>query len=98
KTTMQGVAPEGIFLSAAAPGVISLFLKNKYYANHEAYLAALADAMKEEYNAIHQAGFLLQVDCPDLAMRRHIQFAEASLEEFRKKAELHVEALNYALA
>ena len=98
KAALQGVAPEETFLSAASPGVISLFLKNQYYANHEAYLAALADAMKEEYNAIHQAGFLLQVDCPDLAMGRHIQFAEASLEEFRKKAELHVEALNHALA
>jgi len=98
KAALQGVAPEETFLSAASPGVISLFLKNQYYANHEAYLAALADAMKEEYNAIHQAGFLLQVDCPDLAMGRHIQFADASLEEFRKKAELHVEALNYALA
>src|SRR3989442_5322190 len=54
--------------------------------------------MKEEYNAIHQAGFLLQVDCPDLAMGRHSQFADASLEEFRKKAELDVEALNHALA
>ena len=98
KAALQGVAPEETFLSAASPGVISLFLKNQYYANHEAYLAALTDAMKEEYNAIHQAGFLLQVDCPDLAMGRHIQFADASLEEFRKKAELHVEALNHALA
>ncbi len=86
KAALQGVAPEETFLSAASPGVISLFLKNQYYANHEAYLAALADAMKEEYNAIHQAGFLLQVDCPDLAMGRHIQFADANLEEFRKKA------------
>jgi len=98
KAALQGGAPEEAFLSAASPGVISLFLKNEYYPNHETYLAALADAMKEEYNAIHQAGFLLQVDCPDLAMGRHIQFAEASLEEFRQKAELHVEALNHALA
>jgi len=95
---LQGVEPEEVFLSAASPGVISLFLKNDYYPNHEAYLAALADAMKEEYNAIHQAGFLLQVDCPDLAMGRHIQFASASLEEFRRNAELHVEALNHALS
>ena len=98
KTALQGVEPEEAFLSAASPGVISLFLKNDYYPNHEAYLAALAEAMKEEYNAIHQAGFLLQVDCPDLAMGRHIQFADASLEEFRRNAELHVEALNHALA
>jgi 5-methyltetrahydropteroyltriglutamate--homocysteine methyltransferase len=95
---LQGVTPEEAFLSAASPGVISLFLKNQYYPNHEAYLTALAEAMKEEYNAIHQAGFLLQVDCPDLAMGRHIQFADASLAEFRRHAELHVEALNHALA
>jgi 5-methyltetrahydropteroyltriglutamate--homocysteine methyltransferase len=98
KAALQGVEPEDAFLSAASPGVISLFLKNDHYPNHEAYLTALAEAMKEEYNAIHRAGFLLQVDCPDLAMGRHIQFAEASLEEFRRSAELHVEALNHALA
>lgn len=98
RAAIQGVAPTEAFLSAASPGVISLFLKNEYYPNHEAYLTALAEAMKVEYNAIHQAGFLLQVDCPDLAMGRHIQFAEESLEEFRKNAELHVEALNHALA
>jgi 5-methyltetrahydropteroyltriglutamate--homocysteine methyltransferase len=98
KAALREGAPEEAFLSAASPGVISLFLKNEYYPNHETYLAALADVMKEEYNAIHQAGFLLQVDCPDLAMGRHIQFADASLEEFRQKAELHVEALNHALA
>lgn len=95
---LQGVSPTEAFLSAASPGVISLFLKNDYYPNHDAYLAALAEAMKVEYNAIHQAGFLLQVDCPDLAMGRHIQFADASLADFRKNAELHIEALNHALA
>jgi len=98
RAALQGAAPEEAFLSAASPGVISLFLKNQYYPNHEAYLTALAEAMKEEYNAIHQAGFILQVDCPDLAMGRHIQFADASLAEFRRNAELHVEALNHALA
>lgn len=98
KAALQGVNSEEAFLSAASPGVISLFLKNEYYPNHESYLTALAEAMKVEYNAIHQAGFLVQVDCPDLAMGRHIQFAAESLEEFRKNAELHVEALNHALA
>ncbi|MBI3801266.1 MAG: cobalamin-independent methionine synthase II family protein [Deltaproteobacteria bacterium] len=97
-TALQGVEPEETFLSAASPGVISLFLKNDYYPNHEAYVTALAEAMKEEYDAIHQAGFLLQVDCPDLAMGRHIQFASASLEEFRRNVELHIEVLNHALA
>jgi 5-methyltetrahydropteroyltriglutamate--homocysteine methyltransferase len=98
QAALQGVKPADTFLSAASPGVISLFLPNHYYPSHEAYLSALADAMKEEYQAISQAGFLLQVDCPDLAMGRHIQFAAASLAEFRKNAALHVEALNHAVA
>ncbi|MGA8567023.1 MAG: hypothetical protein WB580_04440, partial [Candidatus Binataceae bacterium] len=97
KAALTGVnAAEG-FLSAASPGVIAQFLGNTYYPTHEAYIGALADAMKVEYDAIHRAGFLLQVDCPDLAMSRHIQFAGASTAEFRKVAELHVEALNHAL-
>jgi 5-methyltetrahydropteroyltriglutamate--homocysteine methyltransferase len=98
KAAISGVRPEEVFMSAASPGVISLFLADQYYGTHEAYLAALADAMKTEYEAIHRAGFLLQVDCPDLAMGRHVQFTDLSLSEFRKKAALHVEALNHALA
>src|SRR5262245_49717883 len=98
QAALQGVQPTDAFLSTASPGVISLFLRNQYYPSHEAYLSALADAMKEEYKAISQAGFLLQVDCPDLAMGRHIQFAAASFAEFRKNATLQVEALNHAVA
>ena len=98
RAALSGAKATEAFMSAASPGVISLFLKNDYYPTHEAYLAALADAMKQEYDAIHRAGLILQVDCPDLAMGRHIQFADASVAEFRKKAELHVEALNHALA
>ena len=97
KAALAGVNVAEGFLSAASPGVIAQFLGNTYYPTHEAYIAALADAMKVEYDAIHRAGFLLQVDCPDLAMSRHIQFAGASTAEFRKVAELHVEALNHAL-
>jgi 5-methyltetrahydropteroyltriglutamate--homocysteine methyltransferase len=92
------VKAEEVFMSAASPGVISLFLRDHHYGSHEAYLAALADAMKTEYQAIYDAGFLLQVDCPDLAMGRHIQFNDLSVPQFRKKAALHVEALNHALA
>lgn len=95
---VKDVAPAEVFVSAASPGVISLFLENRYYPSHEAYLMALADAMKAEYDAIHQAGFVLQLDCPDLAMGRHIQFADATLAEFRRNVHLHVEALNHALA
>jgi 5-methyltetrahydropteroyltriglutamate--homocysteine methyltransferase len=97
KAALDGAGAVEGFLSAASPGVIAQFLGNTYYPTHEAYIAALADAMKVEYDAIHRAGFLLQVDCPDLAMSRHIQFAGASTAEFRKVAELHVEALDHAL-
>jgi 5-methyltetrahydropteroyltriglutamate--homocysteine methyltransferase len=90
-------AREG-FLTAASPGVISLFFHNDHYPSHEAYLFAIADAMKDEYEAVVGAGFVLQVDCPDLAMGRHIQFADLSVEEFRTMARLHLEALDHALA
>lgn len=98
RTALEGVHFEEAFMTAASPGVISLFLENRLYPSHEAYLFALAEAMRVEYEAIHRAGFLLQIDCPDLAMGRHIQFADKSLEEFRKNALLHVEALNRALS
>jgi 5-methyltetrahydropteroyltriglutamate--homocysteine methyltransferase len=85
------------FLSAASPGLISLFFHNGHYPTHEAYLADIAEAMRPEYETIVNAGHLLQIDCPDLAMGRHIQFAALSTEEFRKAAALHIEALNHAL-
>jgi 5-methyltetrahydropteroyltriglutamate--homocysteine methyltransferase len=97
KAATAKFTPAEAFLSAASPGVISIFLGNHYYKTHEAYLAALADAMKTEYNAIYQAGLILQVDCPDFAMGRHIQFPDATVAEFRKYLEMHVEALNHAL-
>jgi 5-methyltetrahydropteroyltriglutamate--homocysteine methyltransferase len=96
-TALHNVNPVEGFLTAASPGVISLFLENRHYASHEAYVFALADAMKVEYQAIHEAGFVLQVDAPDLAMGRHIQFANQSLKAFLDNATLHVEALNRAL-
>lgn len=85
------------FMNAASPGVISLFLQNSHYKNREAYLAALADAMKEEYETIVGAGLDLQLDCPDLALSRHMLFADMSDQEFLKIANMHVEALNHAL-
>ncbi|MFN8202562.1 MAG: cobalamin-independent methionine synthase II family protein [Solirubrobacteraceae bacterium] len=91
-------SPDDVFLSAASPGVISLFLENQHYATREDYLAALADAMKTEYDAIHAAGFVLQIDCPDLAMGRHIEFPDASLEDWRRAITTNVEALNQATA
>lgn len=85
------------FMSAASPGVIALFFRDDHYGSREAYLAAIADAMREEYKTVTDAGFILQIDCPDLAMGRHIQFAGLSLEEFRKQAAMNIEALNHAL-
>jgi 5-methyltetrahydropteroyltriglutamate--homocysteine methyltransferase len=86
------------FMSAASPGVISLFFRDDHYRNHEAYLFAIADAMRHEYETVARAGFILQLDCPDLAMGRHIQFADLSLEEFRTMARLHLAALDHAVA
>jgi len=85
------------FMNAASPGVISLFLQNEHYADREAYLAALADAMKPEYEAIVAAGLDLQLDCPDLALSRHMLFEDLSDAEFIKVADMHVAALNHAL-
>ena len=85
------------FMNAASPGVISLFLQNNFYKSREEYLAALADAMREEYETIAAAGLDLQLDCPDLAFSRHMLFNDLSDNEFLKIAAMHVEALNHAL-
>jgi 5-methyltetrahydropteroyltriglutamate--homocysteine methyltransferase len=98
RTALGGVKAREGFMTAASPGVISLFFRDDHYGSHEAYLAAIADAMKHEYETVAKAGFVLQIDCPDLAMGRHIQFAGLSLAEFRRMARLHVEALNHAVA
>ncbi len=86
------------FMNAASPGLITAFQVNRHYPSHEAYLADLADAMREEYETIVDAGFLLQLDCPDLAMSRHTGYQDATEEEFLKIAEANVEALNAATA
>jgi len=85
------------FMNAASPGVISLFLHNAHYADREAYLAALADAMAQEYRTIVAAGLDLQLDCPDLALSRHMLFSDLTDAEFVAVAESHIEALNHAL-
>ncbi|WP_420012865.1 cobalamin-independent methionine synthase II family protein [Tateyamaria sp.] len=86
------------FMNAASPGVISLFLQNDFYPTRDAYLAALADAMKAEYETIVGAGLDLQLDCPDLALSRHMLFADLTDAEFVKIADAHVDALNHALS
>lgn len=85
------------FMNAASPGVISLFLQNDHYPTREAYLQALADVMKDEYETIVASGLDLQLDCPDLALSRHMLFTDLSDEEFLKIAASHVDALNHAL-
>ena len=97
RAALDGVAPAEAFMTAASPGVIAHFLPNTHYPSREAYLARLVDVMKDEYDAIHKAGFLLQVDCPDLAMGRHLAFPDLSNAEFVKLAEGNVAALNHAL-
>lgn len=98
KAALGPVKAEEAFLTAASPGVVSLFFRNDYYPSHEAYLFAIADAMRHEYETVARAGLVLQLDCPDLAMGRHIQFAKLGLEEFRTMVRLHIEALNHAVA
>ena len=92
-----GVDESRLFLSAASPGVVSFFFVDHHYANREAFLAGIANAMRDEYRAIVDAGITLQLDCPDLAMSRHLAFADKTLEEFRREIELNVEALSHAV-
>ena len=79
RAALDGPRVTEAFMTAASPGVIAHFLPNQYYPSREAYLARLVDVMKEEYDAIHRAGFILQVDCPDLAMGRHLAFPDLSV-------------------
>ncbi len=89
--------PHEAFMNSASPGVVSAFQPNRYYPTHEAYVEAIGAAMQEEYEAIVNAGFKLQVDCPDLAMARHTGFQDLSENDFLKRAEHQVEVLNHAL-
>jgi 5-methyltetrahydropteroyltriglutamate--homocysteine methyltransferase len=86
------------FMNAVSPGTIAVFQPNEYYPSHQAYLDALSTAMREEYETIVNAGLILSIDCPDLAMGRHTRFKNLTDEEFLRNAELQVEALNHALA
>ena len=97
KAVTADAGASDVFMNAASPGVITVFQDNQYYPSDEAYLQALADVMKEEYEAIIEAGFILQIDCPDLAMGRHTACRELSDSEFLTHAAMQVEALNSAL-
>lgn len=85
------------FMSAASPGVTALFFPNRFYKDDEDYVFAIAEALRHEYETIANAGITLQLDCPDMAMGRHVQFTHLSLEEFRRKLAMNVEALNHAV-
>ena len=98
RRAVEAAKPTDVFLNAASPGVVASFLANQFYPSHEAYIGAVADAMREEYEAIVKAGFVLQIDCPDLAMSRHATFQDMSEADFLKRAQFHVEALNHAVA
>jgi 5-methyltetrahydropteroyltriglutamate--homocysteine methyltransferase len=94
QAALDGADVEEAFLNAASPGVIAVFLQNQHYRSHEEYVFALADAMKVEYDEIHRAGIVLQLDCPDLAMSGHM--LGESLDDFRARARVNVEAINHA--
>ena len=89
--------PVDAFLNAAAPGVLALFQPNDFYPTADAYLEALAEALRSEYDAIVAAGFLLQIDSPDLGMGRHTMYRHATVDEYLRRAAVHVEVLNHAL-
>jgi 5-methyltetrahydropteroyltriglutamate--homocysteine methyltransferase len=97
RAAVDAAHPTEAFITAASPGVVASFLPNKYYPTHEAYIEAIADAMREEYAAIADARFVVQIDCPDLAMSRHTGFQDLSESDFIKRAAFHAEVLNHAL-
>jgi len=96
KAAVDAGKPVGAFMTAASPGVVAFFLPNEYFKSDDEYLDALCAVMKDEYEAITNAGFDLQLDCPDLAMSRQSQFADLSTSDFRKIVERHVEVVNEA--
>jgi 5-methyltetrahydropteroyltriglutamate--homocysteine methyltransferase len=97
RAALEGQVVAEAFMNAASPGVIALFQPNDYYPSHEAYLAAIAEAMRPEYEAIVAAGFVLQIDSPDLGLGRHTMYKDRSEHDYAALARLHVEVLNHAL-
>jgi len=97
KAATAEATPTAAFMNAASPGVVALFQPNDFYRSQDEYLTALAEALRVEYEAIAQAGIILQIDAPDLAMGRHTMYRDRSLEEFEALAARHIEVLNHAL-
>ncbi len=96
KSAVAAEHPVEAFMNAASPGVLTKFVPDRFYNNEDAYVEALAEALKEEYEAIHQAGFILQIDAPDLGSARHNQYQHLSDDEFLKIAERNIAAVNHA--
>ncbi len=97
KQVLKGAAAEDVFMTSPSPGQIARYLKNRYYRNDEDYILALADVMRREYKAIVDAGLILQLDCPDLAMLRHMVYLDLPLEDYRKIIAVNISALNHAV-
>lgn len=97
QVAVRSAQPHDVFMSALSPGCFARFFKNEYYPNEETYMQAVADVMRDEYKAIVDAGFVLQLDCPDLASGANTDYADLSVKQFRSVIEQHVECLNYAL-
>ena len=92
-----GSQPQDLFMTAASPGIVALTLGNRYYDSHEDYVFALAEELRKEYEIIVSNGLTLQLDCPDLAMERHISYQDEPLSAFRDVVALHIRAINHAL-
>ena len=97
KQVLKAAAAEDVFMTSPSPGQIARYLKNRYYRNDEDYIFALADVMRREYKAIVDAGLILQLDCPDLAMLRHMVYLDLPLEDYRKIITVNISALNHAV-
>ncbi len=97
RRAVDAAKPVEAFMNAASPGVLALFQPNDHYPTQDAYLEALGEAMRAEYEAIVGAGFLLQIDAPDLGMGRHTMYRDATVADYLKAAARHIEVLNHAL-
>lgn len=97
QAAVAAARPAEAFMNAASPGVIALFQPNDFYKTQDAYLEAVAEAMRAEYEGIAGAGILLQIDAPDLGMGRHTLYRNSSVDEFLRRAAIHIEVLNHAL-
>ena len=93
-----GRQPQDLFMTAASPGIVALTLGNRYYDSHADYVFALAEELRKEYEIVVSNGLVLQLDCPDLAMERHISYQDEPLSAFRDVIALHIRAINHALA